>query len=238
MNIKKGQTPEQKEYEETAKKMRILTAKMRIAQEGIDVSSISQQKLGSIMRTFDDMEQIHRDIQQKKSKIQQDANISTQKVDQDANKKFIDIQKRYQDIIKSLKDIHPQIQQQQNVEVANVEEIKIEGKNEEIREKTHEEKVSEITDIVLKAMRNSVSEKVDEIMRIIDEKAEFTVGKGINYSEEILEELVDHTKQLTVEAAIVGNDEKPDEKDIPIITPEMIKKTEEDIVKRRQEEQT
>ncbi len=233
MNIKKGQTPEQKEYEETAKKMRILTIKMRMAQEGIDASSIPQQKLDGIVRTFDDMDQINRDVQQKKSKIQQDANISMQKVDQDANKKFADIQKRYQDIIKSLKDIHPQIQQQEYVE-----DVNIEGANEEIIEKTHEEKVSEITDIVLKAMRNSVSEKVDEIMRIIDEKAEFTVGKGINSSEEVLEELVDHTKQLTVESAMVGIGEKPDEKDIPIITSEMMENTNKEIAKSKQEEQT
>ncbi len=212
MNIKKGQAPEQKEYEETAKKMRILNVKMRIAQEGIDASSIPQQKLDGIVRTFDDMDQINRDVQQKKSKIQQDANISIQKVDQDANKKFVEIQNRYQDIIKSLKDVHPIVGQQQE------EAINIEGTKEEIREKTHEEKVSEITDIVLNAIRNSVSEKVDEIMRTIDEKAEFTVGKGIDSSGDILEKLVDHTKQLTVESAMVGIDDRPDEKDIPVIT--------------------
>src|SRR3990167_10354431 len=131
-------TPEQLEYEELTKKMRLTTAKLRIAQEGVDVSSISQQNMDKIMRIFDDMEYIQRDSQQKTSKIQQDANIQTQKVNQEIGKKFGDIQKRYQDLIKSLKEGHPQEQPPEQV----VQDTIAQPIVEEVREKTHEEKVS------------------------------------------------------------------------------------------------
>src|SRR3990167_4119083 len=158
-------TPEQLEYEELTKKMRLTTAKLRIAQEGVDVSSISQQNMDKIMRIFDDMEYIQRDSQQKTSKIQQDANIQTQKVNQEIGKKFGDVQKKYQDLIKSLKEGHHQeIKEEQVVhhEVAQpIEDVIVE----EVREKTHEENVSQITDVVLRAMRDSVYKRVDEIMK-------------------------------------------------------------------------
>ena len=224
----KGPTPEQLEYEELTKKMRLATAKLRIAQEGIDISSISQQKLDMIMRIFDDMEHIQRDSQQKASKIQQDANIQTQKVNQETGKKFGDIQKKYQDLIKSLKEGHPEVMQKIQEEQSSI----IQPIVEEVREKTHEEKVSEITDVVLRAMRDSVYKRVDEIMKTVDTRAEVTIGRGVNTSHEVIEELVDHTKQMTVESAMIGPEEKPDNKDIPTITPEMTKKTEEEIVKR------
>ena len=144
-NVRPTPTPEQLEYEELTKKMRLSTAKLRIAQEGIDVSSISQQNMDKIMRIFDDMEHIQRDSQQKTSKIQQDANIQTQKINQEIGKKFGDVQKRYQDLIKSLKEGHPQeIKEEQEEEqvvqhevVQPIEEVIVE----EVREKTHEENV-------------------------------------------------------------------------------------------------
>lgn len=200
--IKMIPTPEQTEYEELTKKMRPITAKLRIAQEGVDVSSISQQKLDMMMRIFDEMEQIQRDAQQKTSKIQQDANIQTQKVNQDSGKKFIDVQKKYQDIIKSLKEDHPQEQSSEQA----VQEV-IAQPIEEVREKTHEEKVSEITDVVLRAMRDSVYKRVDEIMKTVYTRAEVTIERGVDASEEVIEELDDHTKQTTVESAIISPEE-------------------------------
>ena len=217
---------EQLEYEELMKKMRITTAKLRIAQEGVDVSSISQQKLDMVMRAFDDMEQVQRESQQKTSKIQQDANIQSQKVNQDSSKKMMDIQKKYQDIIKSLKETHPQEPVQVSTEPEQV--ITTEPVVEEVKEKTHEEKVSGITDVILREMRDTVYKRVDEIMKTVDTRAEVTVGRGVNSSREIIEELVDHTKQMTVESAIVGSDERPDDKDIPTITPEMTNKTDDE----------
>lgn len=222
-------TPEQLEYEELTKKMRLTTAKLRIAQEGIDISSLSQQNMDKIMRIFDDMEHIQKDNQQKTSKIQQDANIQTQKVNQDTNKKFGDTQKKYQDLIKSLKEGHPQEIKEEQVG----QDIVAQPIVEEVREKTHEEKVSEITDVVLRSMRDSVYKRVDEIMKTVDTRAEVTIGRGVDVSQE--EELVDHTKQMTVESAMISPEERPDDKDIPTITPEMMKMTEEEIVKKRQE---
>lgn len=229
--IKMMPTPEQLEYDELTKKMRLSTAKLRIAQEGIDVSSISQQNMDKIMRIFDDMEHIQRDNQQKTSKIQQDANIQTQKVSQETGKKFGDTQKRYQDLIKSLKEGHPQEIKEEHV----VQETITQPVVEEVREKTHEEKVSGITDIILREMRDSVYKRVDEIMNTVDTRAEVTVGRGVNAPQEVIEELVDHTKQTTVESSIIGPEERPDDKDIPVITPEMMKKTEEEITKKRGE---
>ncbi len=230
-NVRPMPTPEQLEYEELTKKMRLTTAKLRIAQEGIDVSSISQQNMDKIMRIFDDMEHIQRDNQQKTSKIQQDANIQTQKLNQETNKKFGDTQKRYQDLIKSLKEGHPQEIKEEQI----AQEVVAQPIVEEVREKTHEEKVSEITDIVLRAMRDSVYKRVDEIMKTIDTRAEVTIGRGVDASQEVIEELVDHTKQMTVESAMISPEDRPDDKDIPTITPEMMKMTEEEIAKKRQD---
>lgn len=233
--IKMTQTPEQLEYEELMKKMRITTAKLRIAQEGVDISSMSQHKLDMVMRIFDEMEYIQRDTQQKTSKIQQDANIQTQKISQDANKKMMDIQKKYQELIKSLKDSHPQDQ----IEGQVVEQVVGTGPAiEEVIEKTHEEKVGAITDVILREMRDSVYKRIDEIMKTVDTRAEVTIERGINTLQDVVEESVDHTKQMTVESAIIGSDkrsdDRPDDKDIPVITPEMMKKTEEEIANRKE----
>lgn len=208
---RKGPTPEQLEYEELTKRMRLSTAKLRIAQEGVDVSSLSQQKLDMIIRTFDDMEQIQKDSQQKTSKIQQDANIQIQKINQDTGKKFADIQKKYQDLIKSLKENYPQEIQEEKIvqEEQTMPEIRAEPVIEDAKEKSHEKKVAEITDILLKAM----NKKAEEILRIT--KTEETIGKVVG-------------------AEIIGG-ENPNDKEIPIITPEMMKKTEEEIVKKREE---
>ncbi len=207
---RKGPTPEQLEYEELTKRMRLSTAKLRIAQEGVDVSSLSQQKLDMIIRTFDDMEQIQKDSQQKTSKIQQDANIQIQKINQDTGKKFADIQKKYQDLIKSLKENYPQEIQEEKIvqEEQTMPEIRAEPVIEDAKEKSHEKKVAEITDILLKAM----NKKAEEILRIT--KTEETIGKVVGASE------------------IIGGE---NDKEIPIITPEMMKKTEEEIVKKREE---
>ncbi len=224
--IKMTPTPEQLEYEELTKKMRIITTKLRIAQEGVDISSMSQQKLDIVMRIFDDMEQVQRDAQRRTSKIQQDANIQTQKINQETGKKFGDVQKKYQDLIKSLKEDHPQEPEQ----VA--QDMVVQPIIEESKEKTHEEIVSQITDVVLRSMRDSVYKRVDEIMKTVDMRAEITIGRGVNASQDITEELVDHTKQMTVESAIIGSEDRPDDKDIPTIMPEMVKKSEQEMVKR------
>ena len=231
--VKMMPTTEQLEYEELTKKMRITTAKLRIAQEGVNVSSISQQRLDMVMRSFDDMEQIQRDIQQKTSQIQQESNIQIQKINQDASKKMMDIQKKYQDIVKSLKETNSQESVQEGHIIEQV--ASTEPAVEEAREKIHEEKVSGITDVILREMRDTVYKRVDEIMKTVDTRAEVTIGRGVNASQEVIEELVDHTKQMTVESAIVGSDERADDKDIPVIMPEMMKKTEEEIAKRRDE---
>ena len=239
MDKQKAITKEQLEYEELTKKMRIVTAKLRIAQEGIDISSISQQNLDKIIRTFDDMDKIQRETQQKTSNVQQKANADIQKINQETGKKFSEVQNRYQDLINSLKIAQlPLLQQQTEEQPVQVEPVKEDIVKEDVRVKTHEETVDEITDIVLKTMRDSVSQKVDEILKVVDSKAEVTVGGGVKVPQEDIEKLHDDAKQMTIESAIIGSEDRPDDKDIPIITSEMMQKTEDEIAKRRIEKES
>lgn len=183
------QTKEQIEYEEARKNFRLATAKARLHSGGIDSSKVSQQAIDKVLRIFDDMDHVQQDTQQKTSRVQQDAEAKIQKLNQDANQKFGEIQKKYQDLINSLKevtvsvsDVQKQVQNgiQSDVQSATGATIEIQAevvKDEEVREKTHEEKVAEITDILLHAMRGQIVEKVNEIMCTLDKKASDIIVK-------------------------------------------------------------
>lgn len=180
-------TKEQIEYEESTKNFRIATAKIRLHQNGIESSKMSQQIIDKVMRLFDDMDHTKKDAQQKTSKIQQDAESAIQKVNQDANTKFVDIQNRYQDLINPLKedkkDIVPENSAQVQTESPGVQTDTV---KDEVREKTREEKVSEITDVLLKYMRDSVSKRVYEILTTIDKETIEIInnqynGEQVNY---------------------------------------------------------
>lgn len=178
-------TKEQIEYEEAKKDFRIATAKARLNSAGIDSSKISQQVIDKVMRIFDDMDHIGQETQQKTSKLQQDTEVAIQKVNQDANKKFGETQKRYQDLInlinsldKDKKEDQIDIQVQEEVQSDVQLDVQSEPTKEEVREKTQEEKVAEITDILLHHLRRPVSEKINEIMCSIDQKAIETVVKS------------------------------------------------------------
>lgn len=186
-------TKEQIEYEEAKRDFRVATAKARLHSASIDPSKISKQAVDKVMRIFDDMDHTQQDTQQKTSKLQRDAETAIQKVNQDANLKFNDIQKKYQDLINSLKvdnkeDVSQvgEVVQSDKQNQINVD-IYAEPVKEEVREKTHEEKVAEITNILLNHLRDPVSEKVNEIMCMIDKKAEDTVTKGSDSKEEIIQ---------------------------------------------------
>lgn len=84
-------------------------------------------------------------------------------------------------------------------------------------------------------MRDSVFNRVDEILRTVNTKAEVTIGKGLETSLEIKSESTGGPEEMVSESEIIGS-EKPDDKEIPIITQEMMKKTEEEITKRREEQ--
>ena len=169
-------TKEQIEYEDAKKNFRIATAKARLLSVGIDQSKISQQVLDKTIRIFDDMDKVQQDTQQKNSKLQRDAETAIQKVSQDANQTFNDIQKKYQELINPLKgDKKEDVSQVGDVEQSYVQQavhadIQAEPAKEEVREKTHDEKVAEITNILLNHLRDPVSEKVNEIMCMIDKK--------------------------------------------------------------------
>ncbi len=183
-------TKEQIEYEDAKKDFRIATAKARLHSAGIDPSKISKQAIDNVMRIFDDMDHVQQDTQQKTSKLQRDTDIAVQKVNQDANQKFNDLQKRYQDLITSLKgDKKEELPQVGEVVVVDRQEdvIQAESTKEEVREKTYEEKVAEITNILLNHLRDPVSQKVNEIMCMIDKKADETVIKESDNKEEIMQ---------------------------------------------------
>lgn len=183
------QTKEQIEYEEAKKNFRIATAKSRLHSGGIDPSKVSQQAIDKVLRIFDDMDYVQQDTQQKTSKIQQESEAKIQKLNQYTNQKFGEIQKKYQDLVNSLKEVTVSVSQAdvqiqegaqsdtQNQADVNVD-IQAEPAKEEVREKTHEEKVSEIADILLHAMRGQIVEKVNEIMCTLDKKASDIVVKG------------------------------------------------------------
>ncbi len=163
-------TKEHMEYEDAMKNFRVATAKARLHSAGVNSSKISQQVIDKVMRISDDMDHIQQETQQKTSKIQQDAQVATQKVNQDANKKFGDMQKKYQDLINSLKEDKKEENKEDVSQIDAQQVVQAEPAKEEVREKTQEEKVAEITDIVLQHMRDSVSERVNEILSTVDKK--------------------------------------------------------------------
>ena len=179
-------TKEQIEYEEAKKSFRIATAKARLHSAGIDLSKVPQQVIDNVVRIFDNMDYVQQDTQQKISKLQRDAEIAIQKTNQDANQKFGEIQKRYQELIDLLKADNkenigqPGVQEQIGEQV----DVKVEPIKEEIRERTHAEKVAEIADILLHSMRGSVVEKVNEIMCKINEKVDEVVVKSSEIKED------------------------------------------------------
>jgi hypothetical protein len=187
------QTKDQIEYEDAKKNFRIATAKARLHSGGIDPSKVSQQVVDKVLRIFDDMDYIQQDTQQKTSKIQQESEAKIQKLNQDANHKFGEVQKKYQELINSLNEVRADVPkvdiqtqvgtQQDEKNVTDVTaEIQTEPAKEEVREKTHEEKVSEITETLLNAfipfMKGPISEKVNEFMCKIDQNTGNIITKG------------------------------------------------------------
>ena len=165
-------TQQQIDYEDAKKDFRIATAKARLDSAGINPSKISQQVIDKVMRVFDDMEHVQQDTQQKISKLQQLTETSIQKVNQDANQKYGEIQKRYQDLINSLRGNNKEDISQVGITQVEAGEVvtQTESTKEEVREKSHEEMVAEITDVILKYMRDSVSERVSDILSTADKK--------------------------------------------------------------------
>jgi hypothetical protein len=178
-------TKEQIEYEDAKKNFRIATAKARILSAGIDQSKISQQALDKVIRIFDDMEKVQQDTQQKTSKIQRDAEVAIQKINQDANQKYSDVQKRHQDLINSLKGDNKEDISQTEVQVQTQSENVTESSNEEVKEITREDKIAQITEILLHAMRGEISTKVNELMCTIDQKTKDVGIQSPDTKEEI-----------------------------------------------------
>ncbi len=187
-------TKEQIEYEDARKNFRVATTKARLSSAGIDPLKISRQVVDKATKIFDDMDHVQQSTQQKTSKIKQDAETEIQKINQEANQKFGELQKKYQDLIISIKNDNKEkiVEADVNVQTDEWPEVKAVQTSEEVREKTHEEKVFEITNTVLMAVRDSISEKVNEILITVDKKVNETVvkdednkdGKNVNVQKE------------------------------------------------------
>ncbi len=184
------QTQEQIEYEGAKKNFRIATAKARLYSEGIDQSKMSQQIIDKVMRIFDDIDRTNEDKQRKTLEVQQDTEAKIQKINRDASGKFDDMQKRYQDLVNSLKSVTTDVpQSDEHVSIGTeadpqsgadvTPQIKTEQTQEEVREKTREDKISEITDILLGVVREEIFEKANEIMCTLDKKASDIIVKSL-----------------------------------------------------------
>lgn len=105
VNIQPVLTKEQIAYDEALKNLRLVTARLKISQEGVDMENVSDEKLTIASKLFDEMDTIQRDFNIEAQKIQQDINSRMKTLQEDANKKFGEVQNRYRELIDSMKSI-------------------------------------------------------------------------------------------------------------------------------------
>jgi hypothetical protein len=103
INVQPVLTKEQVVYDEALKNMRQITARLKISQEGVNMESISDEKLTIASKLFDEMDIIQRDFNIEAQKIQQDVNNRMRILQEGANKKFGEVQNRYRELINSIK---------------------------------------------------------------------------------------------------------------------------------------
>jgi len=96
-------TKEQIEYNDALRNLKYVTARLRLSQEGINTDNISQQKLETVIKLFDEMDSIQRDFNVEMQTIQQEVDNKTREFQANANKKFGDAQNRYKELINSMK---------------------------------------------------------------------------------------------------------------------------------------
>lgn len=213
MNKIKVATPtqEQIEFVEAEKTYRIATAKARLISAGIEPSKISKQAIDKMMRIFDETDRIQKEnqlsiseLQMKIRKAQQEGDMAIHLANQEAQQKFNEIQKRFQDMLNSLKedkkgDISTTDVQTQEETIVQSEQLK-----EEIRERTREELVAEVTEKILEAftpfMKGPIAEKVNEFMSTINKKTIDVVAQGpVDKENESQSCSLEHKEYCTIE---------------------------------------
>ncbi len=103
INIQPVLTKEQMAYEEAMKNMKLVTAKLKISQEGIDVDKLLRDQLEDVVMLFDETDSVQRSFNIEAQKLQQDANNKIRILQEDTNKKLGDIQNRYRILIEIMK---------------------------------------------------------------------------------------------------------------------------------------
>lgn len=240
LKVNQEKTKEQIEYEETAKSMKILTVKLRLSQQGVDTSSISRQELDKVARLYDEMDIISGDSRKMISEIQRDSNVEIQKINQKMNDKLTKISKEIDEVVGSLKEKHSQGSLPVPVNIGPIEVVE--------KETTLEERASELAESILTRSKSKLKDEILEVLKtaqdtdkIVTAFKDLTVGKGVQLPEEIMEkvEMIENIKtsaqKMAEESASIKPGDKPLDRDIPVVTPEIMQKTEVEIARHREE---
>lgn len=237
-------TKEQIEYEEATKNIKMITTKLRLAQQGVDTSAVSRQHLDRVMALFDKMDGVSEDVRNKTAEVQRESNIEIQKINQKANEKYSQISKDIDALINKMKKADKPADIVSG-EPVGVEETKEEIKKdiEEVKEDISPEKIKEDTigafaDRIMQKVRKEVVNAFEDYTNMPHMKItpQVTVGKGVIDKEAAKELTVSVEKGMVEKYSNVESEDRPDDKDIPVITQEMIQKTEEEINRRREEQ--
>lgn len=205
---------EQQDYEEAQKNLRVITAKLRLAQQyGIDTTKLSQQKLDRFLRLFDEMEKVSTDARNKTSEIQREGNVEIQKVNQKMSEKYTQIAKDIDNLVKSVKEsrhitgVTEQQAEQQLSQDSQVSPIQMVEKKDE----TIEEKAARLADLMLGKSKERLTEEIIEVLKkaqdigkTADAIADITTNQGIKNSEDVIKK-VEIIENIKVEAKkVVG----------------------------------
>lgn len=245
--IRREPTKSEVEYQEATKNVRIATAKLRLTQYGVDVELLSRQNIDKAMNLFDEMDRISTETRSKISQIQNETNTEIQKINQRASEKYNDASKKIDELVKSLKkpEQTQTVDMQQAGQVVGTtidsQAIKVvpEGEGSTVGTmpeiNIRNEMANRITMLMEQQHRRSIERIRDSITDILKEFAigdNLTIGKGVNILKEDIEKLHKEAKQMAIESTKIEPSEVPADKDIPVVTPEMMEKTEEEMTKR------
>lgn len=197
---------EQQEYEEAQKNLRVITAKLRLAQQySIDTTKLSQQRLDKFLRLFDEMEKVSTDARNKTSEIQREGNVEIQKINQKMSEKYNQISKDIDNLAKFIKESQPIIEQQAGQQeqtrqvVTSVEAV-------EEKDKTIEERAAGLADLMLANSKEKLIEEIVDVLKKAqdigkpaDAIADITINQGERAVDRVMEK-VDTIENIKIEA--------------------------------------
>jgi len=221
MDNKTGNVPntiirkEQQEYEEAQKNLRVITARLRLAQQySIDTTKLSPQKLDRFLRLFDEMEKVSIDVRNKTSDIQIEGNTEIQKVNQKANEKYTQITKDLDILVKFAKESQPIIgvTEQQAGQLGQIHQVVGLIETVEKKDETIEEKAARLADLMLAKSKDKLQDEIIEILKLAqdigrttDAIADITINQGIKNSDDVIKK-VETIENIKVEAKKVARE--------------------------------